>query len=56
MEKVLKPSIGLGVLVYIDDVLIYAETPKQLIDILSSVLKLLVKAGLNSQNRMLTFH
>ena len=46
MEKVLGPLIGLGVLVYIDDVLIYAETPKQLIEILSAVLKLLVKAGL----------
>ena len=31
MEKVLEPVIGLGVLVYIDDVLIYAETPEQLI-------------------------
>ena len=37
--------IGLGV-VYIDDVLIYAETTEQLIEILSAVLKLLVKAGL----------
>ena len=46
MEKVLGPLIGLGVLVYIDDVLIYAETPKQLIEILTAVLKLLVKAGL----------
>ena len=46
MEKVLGPLIGLGVLVYIDDVLIYAETPEQLIDILSAVLKLLVRAGL----------
>ncbi len=44
MEKVLGPLIGLGVLVYIDDVLIYAETPEQLIEILSAVLKLLVKA------------
>ncbi len=47
MEKVLGPLIGLGVLVYIDDVLIYAETPEQLIEILSAVLKLLVKAGPN---------
>ena len=44
MQKVLGPLIGLGVLVYIDDVLIYAKTPKQLIEILSAVLKLLVKA------------
>ena len=46
MEKVLGPLIGLGVLVYIDDILSYAETPEQLIEILSAVLKLLVKAGL----------
>ena len=46
MEKVLGPLIGLGLLVYIDDDLIYAETPEQLIEILSAVLKLLVKAGL----------
>ena len=46
MEKFLGPLIGLGVLVNIDDVLIYAETPEQLIEILSAVLKLLVKAGL----------
>ncbi len=44
MEKVLGPLIGLGVLVYIDDVLIYAETSEQLIYILSAVLKRLVKA------------
>ena len=31
MAKVLGPLIGLGILVYIDDVLIYAETPEQLI-------------------------
>ncbi len=46
MEKVLGPLIGLGVLVYIDDVLIYAETPEQLIENVSAVLKLLLKAGL----------
>ncbi len=42
MEKVLGPLIGLGVLVYIDDVLINAETPEQLIEIFSAVFKLLV--------------
>ena len=42
MEKVLGPLICLGVLVYIDDVLIYAETPEKLIEILSAVRKLLV--------------
>ena len=46
IQKVLGPLIGLGILVYIDDVLIYAETPEQLIEILCAVLKLLLKAGL----------
>ena len=46
MERVLGPLIGKGVLVYLDDVIIYAETPEQLIEILEQVLKLLRKAGL----------
>ena len=46
IERVLGSLIGLGVLVYIDDVLIYAETPEQLIEILSTVQKLLANAGL----------
>ena len=46
MERVLGPLIGVGVLVYLDDVLIYANTPEQLIDILGTVLKLLAEAGL----------
>ena len=40
MEKVLWPLIGLGILVYIDDVLIYVETPEQLIEIPFAILKL----------------
>ena len=46
VERVLGPLIGFGVLVNLDDVLIYADTPEQLIDILASVLKLLAKACL----------
>lgn len=46
MERVVGTMIGLGVLVYIDEVLIYAETPEKLIEILSAVLKLLAKAKL----------
>ncbi len=46
MEKVLGPLIGHGVFVYIDDVLIYAETPVQLFYILFAVIQLLVRAGL----------
>ena len=46
MERVLGTLIRRGVLVYIDDVLIYAETPEQLIEILSTVLQLLIQAGL----------
>ena len=45
LERVLGSLIGLGVLVYIDDVLIYAETPEQLIEILSTVLKRFANAG-----------
>ena len=46
MEKILGTLINCGVLVYLDDVLIYAETPEELIEKLSQVLKLLAKAGL----------
>ena len=46
MEKILGSLIGNGVLVYLDDILIYAETPEQLLDILSEVLKRLAAAGL----------
>ncbi len=46
MERVLGSLIEIGVFVYIDDVLIYIETPEQLIEILSTVLKLLTNAGL----------
>ena len=44
MEKVLVPLIELGVFVYIDDVLIYAERQEQLIEIFFAFLKLLVTA------------
>ena len=49
MEKILGTLMGSGVLVYLDDVLIYAETPDELLDKLSQVLKLLAKAGLKCQ-------
>lgn len=38
--------IGKGVLVYFDDVLIYFEMPKQLIEIFDNVLRLLAYIGL----------
>ena len=37
MERVLGTLIGLGILVYMDDVLIYTETPEQLIKIFFTV-------------------
>ncbi len=46
METILGTLIGCGVLAYLDDVLIYAETSEELLDKLSQVLKLLAKAGL----------
>ena len=55
IEKVLGPLIGLGVLVSTDDVLIYAETPEQLIDILSALVKLLVGAGLSVKPQSVHF-
>ena len=50
MERVMGTLIGVGVLVYLDDVLIYADTPKQLIFAITAVLKLLAIAGLNCKN------
>ena len=46
MEKILGGHIGRGVLVYLDDVLIYAETPEELLEKLLQVLQLLERAGL----------
>ena len=46
MERVLGTSIGRGVRVYMDDVLIYAETAEKLIEVLSIVLQLLIQARL----------
>jgi transposase InsO family protein len=46
MERIFGTLIGRGILVYLDDVLIYAETPEQLLEILDKVLKLLARAGL----------
>ena len=46
MENILGILIGCGVLVHLDDVLIYAKTSEELLDKLSQVLMLLDKAGL----------
>ena len=46
IKQILETLIGCGVLVFLDDILIYAETSEELIDKLSQVLKLLAKAGL----------
>lgn len=46
IERVLWPLIRKGVLIYFEDVLIYAETAKQLIEILNVVLRQLAKDGL----------
>ena len=37
MERVLGTLVNVGVLVYLDNVFIYADTPKQLIDTLAAV-------------------
>ena len=49
MERVLQTLIGRGVLVYIDDVLIYAETPEN--KTLSIVLQLLSQLSADSSGR-----
>ena len=46
MARVLGTMIGFGVFVYKDDLLIFAETQEQLIEIFSTVLKVLAEAGL----------
>ena len=38
MEKVLGQLVGSGVLIYLDDVLLYADDPEDLIELLSKVL------------------
>ena len=46
MIRILKPVLGKFALVYIDDILIYARTPDELIDNLREVFHLIKKAGL----------
>ena len=46
IEKVLGQLVGSGVLIYLDDVLLYADDPKDLIELLHKVLKRLFDAGL----------
>ena len=46
MKRVLGFLVGVGVLVYLNDFFIYANTSEHLIDFLSAVLKLLANAGL----------
>ena len=46
MECILGPLIGNGVLVYLDDVLIYAETKDKLIEVLDKVLGLFARIQL----------
>ena len=46
MEKVLGQLVGSGVLIYLDDVLLYADDPENLIELLRRVLKRLIDAGL----------
>ena len=55
MERVLGTIIDLGVRVYIDDVMIYAKTPEQLIEILSTVLKPFAQVGLKCKASKCSF-
>ena len=46
MEKVLGQLVGFGVLIYLNDVLLYAEDPAELVELLRKVLKLVIAARL----------
>ena len=46
IKKVLGKLVGSGVLIYLDDVLLYADDPEDLIELLRRVLKRLIDAGL----------
>ena len=46
MEKLLCQLVGYGVLIYFDDVLLYADDSEDLIELLRRVLKRLINAGL----------
>ena len=46
LEKVLGQLVGSGVLIYLEDVLLYADDPVKLIELLRKVLKRLIDAGL----------
>ena len=45
MEKVLGQLVGSGVLIYLNEVLLYANDPKELIELLREVLKRLIDSG-----------
>ena len=46
MEKILGQLVDSGVLIYLDDVLLYADGPEEKIELLRKVLKRLIDAGL----------
>ena len=46
MEKVLGQLVRFGVLINLDDVLLYAEDPEELVELLRNLLKFLIAAGI----------
>ena len=51
MEKVLGHLVGSGFLIYLNDVLLYANDPEDLIELLRRVLKRLIDAGLKCKSK-----
>ena len=46
MDSLFESKIGEELLVYLDDILVFAETPQELLDALERTLQILMKAGL----------
>ena len=46
MDSLIETELGKELLVYLDDILIFAETPEELLAALERTLEILIKAGL----------
>ena len=51
MDSLFETEIGKELLVYLDDILIFAETPEELLEALERSLQILIKAGLKCKPR-----
>lgn len=46
IERIFLPRIGINVLVYLDDILMFASNVAELVDIIHDVLQLLISSGI----------